>query len=113
MEFIESPAFTKYYREYIIDEELWKLQKFLLVNPLAGDIIQGTGGIRKLRWVDKKRGKGKRGGLRIIYYYFSEDGQIWLLSIYDKDEALDLTKEQRKTLKTAIEKEKKLRKNNG
>lgn len=85
------------------------MQAFLLANPEAGDVIRGTGGFRKLRWIDTRRGKGKRGGLRVIYYYFSGDQQIWLLTVYDKNEQADLTVEQQKALKTAIESEKRER----
>jgi len=67
--------------------------------------MPGTAGFRKLRWVDRRRGKGQRGGLRIIYYYFSSDQQIWLMTLYDKNEAADLTPGQKKALKAAIEAE--------
>ena len=62
-----------------------------------------------MRWVDSRRGKGKRGGLRIIYYYFPDDHQIWLLTVYDKNESTDLTSRQKNELKLAIEKEKQAR----
>lgn len=81
----------------------------LWLNPQAGDVIQGTGGFRKMRWLDPRRGKGKRGGLRIIYFYFPEEKQVWLMTIYGKDEADDLTWEQKRMLKAAIEEEKKTR----
>jgi len=67
--------------------------------------MPGTGGFRKLRWADPRRGKGRRGGLRIIYYYFSADQQIWLMTLYDKDEASDLTPKEKKALKIAIDAE--------
>ncbi len=109
MEFIEAPLFTKHLPSYLNDDEFKELQRALLMNPDAGDMIQGTGGFRKVRWADSRRGKGKRGGLRIIYYYFPDDKQIWLLTIYGKDEADDLTTDQRRMLKTAIEDEKRAR----
>jgi hypothetical protein len=74
-----------------------------------GDLMPGTGGFRKLRWADVRRGKGRRGGLRVIYYWFDGQGQIWLMTIYDKNEAVDLTPEQKRTLKAAIDAEKKSR----
>jgi hypothetical protein len=86
------------------------LVTFLISNPEAGNVIQGTGGFRKIRWLDDRRNKGKRGGLRVIYYLFSEDEQIWLLSVYDKSEASDLTAQQKRILKEAIETEKEDRK---
>jgi hypothetical protein len=55
--------------------------------------------------VDRRRGKGKRGGLRVIYYYLVEDMQIWLLTLYDKDEAIDLSAKEKRLLKAAIEEE--------
>ena len=67
--------------------------------------MPGTGGFRKARWADVRRGKGRRGGLRIIYYHFRSDHQIWLMTLYDKDEASDLTANQRKVLKASIESE--------
>lgn len=74
-------------------------------NPQLGDVMPGTGGFRKLRWQDSRRGKGKRGGLRIIYYYLTADNQIWFFTLYDKDEADDLTAGQKRLLKQAIHNE--------
>lgn len=74
MEFIEAPAFSHYLSDYMSDEQLRNLQTFLMAKPMAGDVIQGTGGFRKLRWSDERRRKGKRGGLRIIYYLFPMEG---------------------------------------
>lgn len=71
-------------------------------NPELGDVMPGTGGFRKVRWKDTRRGKGKRGGLRVIYYYLTADHQIWLFTLYDKDEATDLTTGEKKALKKAI-----------
>ena len=71
--------------------------------------MPGTGGFRKLRWADPRRGKGRRGGLRIIYYYFSSERQIWLVTLYDKDEAADLTPKEKTALKAAIDAEVKVR----
>ena len=65
-------------------------------------LMPGTGGFRKIRWADPRRGKGRRGGLRIVYYYFLSDQQIWLMTLYDKDEAADLTPREKKALKEAI-----------
>jgi hypothetical protein len=68
-------------------------------------VIPGAGGLRKLRFADERRGKGKRGGLRVIYYWWDAGLQFWLFTIYDKDEASDLTKAQRETLKRMIKNE--------
>lgn len=109
MELFEAPAFTKALPSYLNDDDYRAFQKFIVVNPDAGEVMPGTGGFRKIRWQDSRRRKGKRGGLRVIYYHFSADMQIWLLTIYDKDEAVDLTAAQKKMLQTAIESEKKTR----
>src|SRR6202048_74768 len=103
MEFIEAPAFTGHVSEYLADDEYRELQDQLARNPELGDLIAGTRGFRKLRWADARRGKGRRGGLRIIYYYFLADQQIWLMTVFDKDEASDLTPKKKKALKTVIE----------
>jgi hypothetical protein len=109
MEFFEAPPFTRYLREYLADEEYRSLQYLLAQNPELGDMMPGTGGFRKLRWADKRRGKGRRGGLRIIYYYFSSEQQIWLMTLYGKDEADDLTAAEKSALRDAIAAELKAR----
>ena len=102
-EFVESPAFTRLVADYLSDEAYQELQNQLSNNPELGVVMPGTGGFRKLRWSDARRGKGRRGGLRVIYYYFSFDEQIWLMTIYSKDDAEDLRADQKKILRTAIE----------
>ena len=87
-----------------------ELQVTLAANPEAGDLIPAAGGIRKLRWKDSRRGKGKRGGLRIVYYCFLADEEIWLLTLYDKDQAVDLTKDEKEQLRRALEAERAVRK---
>jgi hypothetical protein len=109
VEFIEAPFFTRILANYLNDEEYGRLQQHLVKDPAAGDTIQETGGFRKVRWPDAKRGQGKRGGLRVIYYYFEEDRQIWLLTIYAKHEAADLTPSEKRALKAAITEEKRQR----
>lgn len=66
MEFLEAPAFTRYLSEYLDDEGYRRFQRELARKPEAGDLIPGTGGFRKIRWADIRRGKGRRGGLRVI-----------------------------------------------
>lgn len=102
MEFFEAPPFTRYLPDYFTDEEYRSLQHLLAQNPDLGDLMPGTGGFRKLRWADQRRGKGRRGGLRVIYYYFSAEQQIWLLTAYGKNEADDLTPAEKKELRAAI-----------
>jgi hypothetical protein len=91
MEFLEAPAFTRYVSGYLTDDEYRELQNRLAAAPEHGAVIPGIGGFRKLRWADPRRGKGRRGGLRVIYYYFPGEQQIGLITLYDKDEASDLT----------------------
>jgi len=74
-------------------------------KPDAGDLIQGTGGLRKLRFADKRRNKGKRGGLRVIYYYWGGGLQFWMFTLYDKDEMSDLTSDERKILARMLDAE--------
>jgi hypothetical protein len=105
MEFIEAPPFTRHLSDYLNDDDYRELQAKLGANPEHGDVMSGTGGFRKARWADVRRGKGRRGGLRIIYYHFRSDHQIWLMTLYDKHEASDLTASEKKTLKAAIETE--------
>ena len=84
MIFIETSTFTKLISTYLSDDEYYGLQRFLLKYPDAGTLIRGTGGVRKLRWGIS--GKGKRGGIRVIYYWKRRDDEIWLLTVYGKSE---------------------------
>ena len=84
MVFIETSTFTKLIEKYLADDEYQGLQKFLLKYPDSGRIIRGTGGVRKLRW--KLSGKGKSGGIRVIYYWQVSVDEIWLLTVYRKSE---------------------------
>jgi hypothetical protein len=101
--FFETPLFTRLLADYLNDESYQALQRMLLENPELGDVMPGTGGFRKVRWEDSRRGKGKRGGLRVIYYYLTADHQIWFFTLCDKDEATDLTSGEKKALKKAIQ----------
>jgi hypothetical protein len=71
-------------------------------RPRGGDVIPGTGGFRKVLWADRRRGKGKRRGLRVICYYISTGAQIWLMTLYDKGEAADLSAAEKRLLKAAL-----------
>jgi mRNA-degrading endonuclease RelE of RelBE toxin-antitoxin system len=106
---IELPNFSKYREDYLDDFEYGKLQELLVNNPTSGDVIKGTGGLRKLRYGDSNRGKGKRGGLRIIYYWWVNEYQIFLFTIYNKNELSDLSHDQKKKLKELLEDEIKAR----
>ena len=96
--FIELPAFEKLRPQYLTDESFRKLQQLMMEDPEVGDVIPGAGGIRKMRFGDPRRGKGKRGGLRVIYYWWAEGAEFWLFTLYDKDEASDLTPDERKAI---------------
>ena len=78
-------------------------------NPEAGDVIEGAGGLRKLRYGDSRRGKGKRGGLRVIYYWWDGGLQFWLFTLYDKDEAVDLSAREKLALRAMLKVELELR----
>ena len=112
-QFVEAPAFSRYRETYLDDDGFRELQQSLARNPEQGDLIPGAGGIRKLRFRDARRGKGKRGGLRIVYYCFLSDEEIWLLTLYDKDEASDLSKDEKVMLRRALEAERAARKRRG
>lgn len=103
--FVELPFFERYRGEYLTDEEYRKLQKLLIDKPEAGDRIKGTGGIRKVRYGDKHRGKGTRGGIRIIYYYQVSERTFLLFTLYNKDEVTDLTEGEKKLFKQALTEE--------
>ena len=103
--FIELPPFERHRASYLDDNAFRGLQNLLMLQPEAGDPIPGTGGLRKLRFADARRGKGKRGGLRIIYYWWDTGSQFWLFTVYNKDEMADLTSLQRKALKEMIKQE--------
>jgi hypothetical protein len=105
VEFIAAPVFSRLLSRYLGDDDYRRLQLGLALDPAAGEVMPGTGGCRKLRWADRGRGKGKRGGLRVIYYHRAEEAQIWLLTLYDKNEVVDLTARERRLLKAAIERE--------
>ncbi len=92
MELIETPVFTKKITEILSDSEYSELQWALVANPEAGSLIQGGAGIRKLRWRIPNR--GKRGGLRVVYYLYSSEDKIYLLLPYCKSESEGLTKRQ-------------------
>ncbi len=80
--FIELPTFTRYANDYFDDGELATLQVAISRHPDQGDVVPGTHGVRKLRW--SRAGKGKRGGVRVLYYVQDAHGRIWLLTVYAK-----------------------------
>jgi hypothetical protein len=103
--FVELPAFTRHRNDYLNDEGFRALQRELMEQPEKGDVIEGTGGLRKLRRPDPKRGKGKRGGLRLIYFWWEAGRQFWLFTLYDKDEMDDLSAKEKGLLKDMLKRE--------
>jgi hypothetical protein len=103
--FVELPSFSRYRAEYLDDERFRGLQVEMLKSPEAGDLIEGTGGLRKLRYGDPRRNKGRRGGLRVIYYWWDGGHQFWLFTLYDKDEMDDLSPKEKKAIKSMLEAE--------
>ena len=89
MEFIETTTFTKYVYEYLSEDEYIGLQSFLVLYPKSGKVVPGSGGVRKVRWA--MSGRGKSGGVRIIYYFKPNDNEIWLLTIYSKNEVENIS----------------------
>lgn len=101
--FKETPVFTRQISDLISDDELSALEWILMANPERGDLIRGSGGLRKIRWAGS--GRGKRGGLRVIYYWHVPGSTILFLLAYPKNEQDDLTQAQIKVLKTLVQSE--------
>ena len=100
MLFIETPIFTKLVTDLIPDDEYRKIQLALVLRPEAGKIIPGSGGLRKVRW--KISGSGKRGGLRLIYFWDVPEDRIYMLLIYKKSKQEDLNPNQLKILRNLV-----------
>jgi hypothetical protein len=96
--FVEATGFTAWVTKHLPDEQYAALQQELMDNPDSGDVMPGCGGLRKLRTADPRRGKGKRGGVRVIYLYVPEAKWFFMLDAYDKDEQDDLTAAEKKLL---------------
>lgn len=101
VEFIESPLFSKRVTEYLTDDEYSLLQWELVTRPEVGSLIPNSGGLRKIRW--QGHGKGKSGGYRIIYYWQVSKHEIWLLTIYAKNEESTIPPHILKELKKRFE----------
>lgn len=100
MLFVESSVFSRLLSDYLSDDEYREFQTYLAEHPQAGDVMQGSGGLRKIRWA--ARGKGKRGGARIIYYWHVKRDWIYLMMIYAKNEVSDLNARERAVLKRML-----------
>jgi mRNA-degrading endonuclease RelE of RelBE toxin-antitoxin system len=103
MQFIETSIFTRQVTTLLTDNEYGQLQVALSVHPDAGAIIPRSGGLRKIRW--SMTGRGKRGGIRVIYYWVTKDDQILMLFMYPKNVQDDLAPQQLKILREIVEKE--------
>lgn len=100
MEFIETPTFTRLLSALLTDDEYAEMQVALVENPERGDIIKGGGGIRKLRY--GLPGRGKSGGVRVIYYWIKDDHQIYMLVVYPKSKKDDLTDKETALLREFV-----------
>ncbi len=103
MRFVETPAFTAALRRHLDDETYCALQLALLLRPAQGPIIQGGAGLRKLRWAVP--GRGKRGGVRLIYYWEPASQTFYMMYLYAKNEQGDLTAAQLKVLARIVREE--------
>ena len=105
--FIESTGFTDWLSKFLDDDAYAALQRELMEDPDRGAVMPGCGGLRKLRVADRRRGKGKRGGTRVIYLHVPETNWIFLLDVYGKGEKDDLSTSEKKALKNLAEEFKK------
>ena len=99
--FVETKLFTELVLDYLSDDEYAAMQQFLVVNPEAGDVIPASGGVRKLRW--GVAGRGKRGGLRVIYFLRRRNDEVWMLTLYAKNVANNIPARVLKKIKEAID----------
>ena len=98
---IETTIFTRLITRLMDDDQYRELQEVLIGSPETGDVIPGSGGLRKIRW--RVAGRGKRGGVRVIYYRVNTADRIYMLYAYAKNEAEDLTRDQLKALRKIVE----------
>ena len=98
---VETPEFLSATRKLMTDEERALLVDYLAYNPTSGDLIPGTGGVRKLRW--GLEGRGKRGGIRVIYYLKRADRVIWMLTIHAKNETENIAPHVLRAIKGEID----------
>ena len=103
MEFLETPVFTKQVWDLFSDDEYRELQAHLVQHPDVGAIIQESGGLRKIRWAVK--GQGKRGGVRVIYYWVVTQDLVYMIYVYPKTKQSDLSPDQLKMLRRTVEQE--------
>jgi mRNA-degrading endonuclease RelE of RelBE toxin-antitoxin system len=97
----ELPSYSSFAEKQMSEEERQAIIDYLAEHPKAGDVMQGTGGLRKLRW--GKGGRGKSGGVRVIYYYHDERLPLYLLTLFGKNEKANLTARERNMLATLVD----------
>jgi hypothetical protein len=103
MRFVETPVFTAALQRHLTDDDYRRLQVALMLRPTQGPLIKGSGGLRKVRWA--KAGGGKRGGLRVIYYWGPAERAFYMLYAYTKADQGDLTPAQTRTLGRLVREE--------
>ncbi len=98
---IETPVYARNAADLLEEDERESVAAFVALNPMAGSVIPGSGGIRKLRW--RTAGGGKRGGHRVIYFNRLQQGQIWLLTIFSKQQHSNISTRELKLIRKAID----------
>jgi hypothetical protein len=101
--FVETQVFTRRITTLGLDEPLRELQLELLKNPVAGPVDPGTGGFRKVRIADPRRGKGKRSGARVHYLWLPGPSVMYLIFVYGKDELATLSQDQKRQMKAVVQ----------
>lgn len=99
---VETPEFIRQAKSCMDDDAKNSFIEFIAKSPLVGDLMSGTGGARKVRWMNRQ-GRGKRGGARIIYYYHNQTIPIFLFTVYGKNQKANLTKAEQNALRGIIE----------
>ena len=99
--FVETKLFTRLVEQYLTHDDYVALQRELIENPEIGSVIPGSGGVRKMRW--GVAGRGKRGGLRVIYFLRYRQGQVWMLTLYPKNVSDNIPAHVLKQIKDEID----------
>jgi mRNA-degrading endonuclease RelE of RelBE toxin-antitoxin system len=100
MTVVETPFFLRKAAGLLAEDERLQVIAFVGANPEAGDVIPEAGGVRKVRWAAK--GRGKRAGIRVVYYFHNETFPVFMLTVYSKNQKANLTKAERNELKTLV-----------